>query len=291
MLRRLRKNQSGTAEIVGTVLFLVILFFFFSNVFLWHNQATQEMNQVVADKTNSAVKIETTALPGIPVIWSPGLQSLLQGGHIDHTFETGVTTSEKTLIANLRLSIHAYFNGAVGDTCFVQILDNNQEQVNTGLTVVNNLAWSTMTLSLPSSYIDAEGGVTIRIVDASSQSGNLNIMYMAVCADLFALKVTNLGGSEAALSRLWIINATQTADSQTDHVYVDLNGTSPSDSVVAGGSTLTIMLNPQTANDGSISANDTAGNWTLNYIPPAGLVIFRVLTTLGNTAACNYDFS
>lgn len=52
------RDKKGTAEIVGTTLFLVILFFFFSNVFLWHDQTTRMMDQLIADKMNSAVRLE-----------------------------------------------------------------------------------------------------------------------------------------------------------------------------------------------------------------------------------------
>ena len=58
MLRRFRRDRRGASEIVGTALFLVILFFFFSNVFLWHDQVTREMDQVVVDRMNSGVRIE-----------------------------------------------------------------------------------------------------------------------------------------------------------------------------------------------------------------------------------------
>ncbi len=58
MLRRFRRDRRGASEIVGTVLFLVILFFFFSNVFLWHDQVTREMDQVVVDRMNSGVRLD-----------------------------------------------------------------------------------------------------------------------------------------------------------------------------------------------------------------------------------------
>jgi hypothetical protein len=58
MLNRLLRNRRGTAEIVGSVLFLVILFFFFTNVYLWHDQATRDMDNVILDRVNSAVDIE-----------------------------------------------------------------------------------------------------------------------------------------------------------------------------------------------------------------------------------------
>jgi hypothetical protein len=58
VLRRFRRDRRGASEIVGTALFLVILFFFFTNVFLWHDQVTREMDQVVADRMNSGVRVE-----------------------------------------------------------------------------------------------------------------------------------------------------------------------------------------------------------------------------------------
>jgi hypothetical protein len=57
-LRRLFGDCRGTAEIVGSVMFLVILLFFFSNVFLWHDAATREMDSVISDRINSPVQIE-----------------------------------------------------------------------------------------------------------------------------------------------------------------------------------------------------------------------------------------
>jgi hypothetical protein len=315
-MKKLLKNRSGTAEIVGTVLFLVILFFFFSNIFLWHNQVTREMDQVVADKTNSVVRIDTTVVPGTPVTGDPqiefggsdyqGLREVLLNDRfsliVNYTFPTTIDTpQQRRLIADLRLSLHARFEDVFTEPCFVQILDYNQNAwMDTGLMVMNEFRWSNATLSLPSNYIDEGGSVKIRIVDASTQlgypndtqSGILTIDHAEVCADSIALEVTNLGGSDTTLSRIWIVNATQTANAQTDHVYADLNGTAPSDTLVAGGSMRTIMLSNQTklASEGSILVTDNSGNFTLNYAPPAGQVIFRVLTTLGNTAACSYNF-
>lgn len=58
LLRRFRRDRRGASEIVGTALFLVILFFFFTNVFLWHDQVTREMDQVVVDRMNSGVRVD-----------------------------------------------------------------------------------------------------------------------------------------------------------------------------------------------------------------------------------------
>jgi hypothetical protein len=57
-LKKFIENREGASEIVGTALFLIILFFFFTNVFLWHDQVTREMDQVVSDKMNSAITVE-----------------------------------------------------------------------------------------------------------------------------------------------------------------------------------------------------------------------------------------
>jgi hypothetical protein len=61
MLRRFLKDEKGASEIVGTALFLVILFFFFSNVFLWHNQIASQMDQVVADRMNSGIRMDVSS--------------------------------------------------------------------------------------------------------------------------------------------------------------------------------------------------------------------------------------
>jgi hypothetical protein len=51
-------NRKGTAEIIGSVMFLVILLFFFTNVYMWHDGATREMNTVLSEKTNSQISAD-----------------------------------------------------------------------------------------------------------------------------------------------------------------------------------------------------------------------------------------
>jgi hypothetical protein len=57
-LRRMLCSRTGTAEIIGSVMFLLIMMFFFTNVFLWHDRATREMDSVLSDKMNSLVNVE-----------------------------------------------------------------------------------------------------------------------------------------------------------------------------------------------------------------------------------------
>lgn len=56
MNRKLGERR-GTAEIVGTLLFLVILFFILSNVFLWHDNVSNQMDSLMGDKMNSRVEL------------------------------------------------------------------------------------------------------------------------------------------------------------------------------------------------------------------------------------------
>jgi len=57
-LRRLLRCRRGTAEIIGSVMFLLIMIFFFTNVFLWHDNATREMDDALVDRMNSLVSIQ-----------------------------------------------------------------------------------------------------------------------------------------------------------------------------------------------------------------------------------------
>jgi hypothetical protein len=57
LIKRLLKNKKGTAEVIGSVMFIVILLFFFTNVYLWHDAATKEMNEMYVQKINSPITI------------------------------------------------------------------------------------------------------------------------------------------------------------------------------------------------------------------------------------------
>jgi archaellum component FlaF (FlaF/FlaG flagellin family) len=56
LFNRLLKNKKGTAEVIGSVMFIVILLFFFTNVYLWHDAATKEMNDLQIQKINSRLE-------------------------------------------------------------------------------------------------------------------------------------------------------------------------------------------------------------------------------------------
>lgn len=58
------RDQRGTAEIVGTSLFLVILLFFFTNVILWYDVSARQAESVTIDKINSPISMAVYARAG-----------------------------------------------------------------------------------------------------------------------------------------------------------------------------------------------------------------------------------
>lgn len=54
---RIFRNRKGTAEVIGTIMFVVILLFFFTNVYLWHDAASKDENQIYVEKVNAGMSI------------------------------------------------------------------------------------------------------------------------------------------------------------------------------------------------------------------------------------------
>jgi hypothetical protein len=339
VLKKLLKTKKGTAEIVGTALFLVILFFFFSNVFLWHNRATREMEQVVADKMNSAVRIETTIGGGTPtlcdteqLITYDGLAGAkenttkLDGAsrkikeksvsdsyqlEVNYNFTTSLNSPQKMrLVAAVAVCVYASYVDADYEGCYVAILfsqsgtfGSDSTWISTGLTVISGFRWANLSLSSPRNYIDmGRGGrVSIKFIDSLQGSGGfwgstpdgtqaeLQIDYMEVRGDPVALKVTNLGGLDVVLSRLWITNSTETANPDSDHLYADLE---PLNEWVSAGARQIIVLSDTTEfSGGSLAVAREGDKIRVQYVPPPGQTItFKILTRHGNTAACSYSF-
>lgn len=57
MMKRFIKNRKGTAEVIGSIMFIVILLFFFTNVYLWHDAATKDANELYVKKMNAGMEI------------------------------------------------------------------------------------------------------------------------------------------------------------------------------------------------------------------------------------------
>ena len=57
MLKRFIKSRKGTAEVIGTILLIVILLFLFTNVYLWHDAATKDMDELHVKQMSAGMGI------------------------------------------------------------------------------------------------------------------------------------------------------------------------------------------------------------------------------------------
>jgi hypothetical protein len=57
MLKKLLNNKKGTAEVIGSVMFIVILLFFFTSVYLWHDAAVKDMNDLQVQRMNAGMEV------------------------------------------------------------------------------------------------------------------------------------------------------------------------------------------------------------------------------------------
>ncbi len=90
MLRRFIRNKKGTAEIIGSVMFIVILLFFFTNVYLWHDAAVKEMNDLYVQKINS------------PIVASVSYSATYNRFEINVTNSGGVAATISRIWANIK---------------------------------------------------------------------------------------------------------------------------------------------------------------------------------------------
>jgi hypothetical protein len=88
MFKRLLRNRNGTAEVIGSVLFIIILLFFFTNVYLWHDAATKEMNDMYVQKLNSPISATISdngdGSYSINIINNGGVDAALSRYWVDH---------------------------------------------------------------------------------------------------------------------------------------------------------------------------------------------------------------
>jgi hypothetical protein len=98
LMRKLIKNRKGTAEVIGTIMFIVILLFFFTNVYLWHDAATKDANEMYVKKMNAGMNLNYDS-DGNPVVTATGSDAVLS--------RLWIVTSNSHLYANLeRLNVH-----------------------------------------------------------------------------------------------------------------------------------------------------------------------------------------
>lgn len=51
------KNKKGVAEVIGTIMAILILLFFFANVYLFNDVATKQMDSMYNQKMNSLITV------------------------------------------------------------------------------------------------------------------------------------------------------------------------------------------------------------------------------------------
>lgn len=343
MMKKVNKKDKGVAEIIGTVMFLVILIFYFTNVYLWHDTAARKAENLVTDRMNSGIRLETISAGGAPVhasgeniLYSGGETGVLSDTHqidtnyrtltekdtdpsyaelylldVEYTFNTGVISPEQMrVISAIHISIRASMVDPAFEGCYVAILDVMEDQwIDAGMIVMTGFRLFNATFSPPDRYIEAGTGVvTIRIVDAIGRAGGgwlaqpdpdqgtLSIDFIEVRAEHVAMKVTNLGGLDVSIARVWIINSTTTFFPLFDHIYADIE---PHDYWISAGASRIIELddvtiwrdNPPDNSDPAVTVTVDLLRIIIHYVPPADKnVIFKVITRRGNSAACSYHF-
>ena len=308
------KNRRGVATIIGSILSIVILIFFFSNVFLWYNGVSRQMNLVTADKLNAQVNLATTVLEGTPQnctgpprfgAGAPNSGSFLDTKEADDinqtlieasvndytalyaTYSFNVTVTEVQKSRALTFSFYGNYEDDQ-ETCKVYIWNNKSQNIeDTGITITSIKDWYNATLFNPQRYISQSGAVNITYLSTLNpenqsaypdQPGLLNIDAQNVALSPVGLTVRALGGRDVQLLRLWIIE-----DTVNQHLYFDLTRADVFEKEiwVPGGSSINIIFK---------DTNKTIdGNIMLDYSPILGEVRFRILTDLGNTAMTTYE--
>jgi hypothetical protein len=64
---KLFRDRKGTAEVIGSLMFIVILLFFFTNVYLWHDLANKDENQLNIKQISAAFDITIDSQTSITV--------------------------------------------------------------------------------------------------------------------------------------------------------------------------------------------------------------------------------
>ena len=296
-------DKKAIGTVVGTVFFIAILLFFFSQVMLWTHQVNTYAEERTAERMNTPVRLETTSVGGsidtsssCDIVTGSGSESQHTRTHqldsnyhsvteadywifgkwltVDYYFETGITNQQEMRKIGA-LSIHIYANYDDGDfePCSILVKYVSGGFMDTGEDVLQGDRWINITLENPEQYIDLSnnGRVVLRFDSDydgyffdDNSAGTLKIDYMDVRAEPVALKVTALGGVDTHLVRLWIIE-----EETNNHTYRNLDLWVP-----AGGEEVI-----------------TFGSLNPPYNPPAGSVVFKILTENGNMASCEYVFS
>jgi hypothetical protein len=100
-VRNLLNNKKGTAEVIGSVMFIVILLFFFTSVYLWHDAAVKDMNDFYAQKMNSQISINYNSTTNILSVKNMGgIDATIECYWVDHQMVSSKTWSDNQKVVH-----------------------------------------------------------------------------------------------------------------------------------------------------------------------------------------------
>jgi len=231
-LNRLLNDRRGTAEIVGSVMFLLIMMFFFTNVFLWHDRVTQEMDGVLSDRMNSQISanwVSTTENEGL----------------------LNVTNNGGTEVALSRLWITS------GEEHFYAELENQSIWVAAGATV-------TIEVGGPPGY---EGQ---RPLEVNGSGQNVTVVYDAALAESF--KILTVRGNTAACSYTSFA-------SLTGNITIILVGVGPDDEYQIFVFRIGTDSYSLSYNDASDTVPKDPGEYVITAVPPGEWTLVGIIGT------------
>lgn len=142
---RFLADRRGTAEVVGSILFIIILLFLFTNVYLWHDAALKNAHSMNVKQMNAGMTLSWDVTDGLSVkaersdvtLYRVWLADADSGNHYCAEFETAerVAAGETRWFPRSALK----FKNDAGDIIPVGVGPNDR------LTVIN-------TLGIPAKY-------------------------------------------------------------------------------------------------------------------------------------------
>jgi hypothetical protein len=153
-------DRKGTAEVIGSVLSIVILIFFFSNVYLWHDANVSKMNDLQSQKMNSQIDVE----------YLPATRELI----VKNTGGVDAVLSRLWINSNLDRGINQIYASFDADSA-------HRVVVKLGYPITIRLGTSDVTVNgrtypLPNSYSFDEPNLTFRVI---TTRGNINSDFYA----------------------------------------------------------------------------------------------------------------
>lgn len=319
------KNRKGVATIIGSILSIVILLFFFSNVFLWYTGVSQEMNLVMADKLNAQINLATTVLEGTlhnctddpkfggiedrqlgeyGVIHEPSYldtretdgnyQILREESHyasqfyiaLNATYSFTVDVQAVPKSRALTFSFYGWYDDEPDEACRVYLWNYDLEIYEyTGITITSIESWYNATFLNPNRFVSSSGAVNVTYLSTH------NLYDQSVFPELKGLLY--IDAHHVAISPVGLtVQALGGRDIQVLRLWV-INETANEHHYLDFNDVFGLDIWIPGGSSINIEFGDmnqiVDGNIMLDYSPILGEVRFRILTNLGNTAMTKYE--